>query len=77
MSSVREQIEGSKPMQENRYVVVVAGYYTDSIGMIAEKISTHRFAVNINGHRILLSRFEIERLKPRQRRNFRNSQRGH
>lgn len=64
-------------MRENRYVKVTAGFYANSIGMIAEQISTHRFAVTINDHRIILSRFEMERLRPRERRNYRQSQRGH
>lgn len=64
-------------MTVNRYVRVIAGYYADSIGMITEQLSTHRFTVKINDHHIILSRFELERLKPRQRRNYRNSQRGH
>jgi hypothetical protein len=64
-------------MTVERYVRVIAGFYADSIGRITEQISTHRFAVSINGHRILLSRFEIERLKPRQRRDYRKKQRGH
>ncbi len=64
-------------MRENSYVVITHGFYKGEIGVIQSQVNTHRFAVNVEGFVLYFSRFEIERLKPRQRRDYRNSQRGH
>ncbi|HEY0174449.1 MAG TPA: hypothetical protein VGB98_25760 [Pyrinomonadaceae bacterium] len=64
-------------MREKSYVVITHGWLRGEIGVIEHRISTHRFAVNVGGCVLRFARFEIERLKPRQRRDYRNSQRGH
>jgi hypothetical protein len=63
-------------MRANSYVLLVAGRDEPEVGIIRRRINPHCFIVAVGEMAIKVSRNEIVRLTPRQRRNYRNSQRG-
>lgn len=64
-------------MRANSYVLVFGGKYGEpEVGIIQERITPHRFAVLVGGAVITVTRRHVERMKPRQRRNFRALHRG-
>lgn len=64
-------------MRPNSYVLIHAPNAEPEIGIIQERTSPNSFIVLVGEVSLPFSRRQIERLKPRQRRNYRNSQRGH
>ena len=61
-------------MRPNSYVLITAPHAEPEIGIIRERISPHSFIVSVGEIAMTVARRQIERMKPRQRRNYRKSQ---
>jgi hypothetical protein len=63
-------------VRANSYVIVFAPATEPQVGIIRERISPHQFVVAVGAVALTVSRRQIVRMKPRQRRAYRKSQRG-
>lgn len=65
-------------MRPNSYVIVYGERFAEpQVGIIRRRITHHRFIVTVGTVAVTVSRFEIERMKPAERRAYRASRRGH
>jgi len=65
-------------MRPNSYVLVTPAPNAEPlVGIISERLTPHSFIVLVGETALTVTRREIVRMKPRQRRNYRKSQRGH